>query len=74
MCGDRTAWCRLVPGQALTVAGAAGALGGFAVQLVEADGSTVVADASVADGQLGADAGVRRGDDVADRIRLVVTC
>jgi NADPH:quinone reductase len=63
----------LAPGQVLAVTGAAGAFGGYVVQLAKADGLTVVADASEADEQLvrdlGADIVVRRGDDVADRIR-----
>ena len=64
----------LQPGQVLAVTGSAGAFGGFVVQLAKADGLTVVADASEADEQLvrdlGADLVVRRGDDVAARIRL----
>ncbi|MGY1719306.1 zinc-binding alcohol dehydrogenase family protein [Blastococcus sp. SYSU DS0552] len=63
----------LQPGQVLAVTGAAGAFGGYVVQLAKADGLTVVADASGADEELvrglGADVVVRRGDDVADRIR-----
>ena len=63
----------LEPGQVLAVTGAAGAFGGYVVQLAKADGLTVVADASPADEQLvrelGADVVVRRGDDVAARIR-----
>jgi len=63
----------LQPGQVLAVTGAAGAYGGYVVQLAKADGLTVVADASEADEQLvrdlGADVVVRRGDDVAARIR-----
>src|SRR6478672_7919671 len=63
----------LRPGQVLAVTGAAGAFGGYVVQLAKADGLTVVADASEADEQLvrdlGADVVVRRGDDVAERIR-----
>jgi NADPH2:quinone reductase len=63
----------LQPGQVLAVTGAAGAFGGYAVQLAKADGLTVVADASEADEELvrglGADVVVRRGDDVAQRIR-----
>jgi NADPH:quinone reductase len=63
----------LAPGQVLAVTGAAGAYGGYVVQLAKADGLTVIADASEADEQLvrdlGADIVVRRGDDVADRIR-----
>jgi NADPH2:quinone reductase len=63
----------LEPGQVLAVTGAAGAFGGYVVQLAKADGLTVVADASQADEQLvrdlGADVVVRRGDDVSERIR-----
>ena len=66
----------LRPGQSLAVIGAAGALGGYAVQLAKADGLYVIADASAADEEmvvaLGADRVVRRGPDVADRIREVV--
>ncbi|MQA32270.1 NADP-dependent oxidoreductase [Modestobacter roseus] len=63
----------LQPGQVLAVTGAAGAFGGYVVQLAKAEGLTVVADAAEADEQLvrelGADVVVRRGDGVADRIR-----
>ena len=63
----------LRPGEVLAVTGAAGAFGGYVVQLAQADGLTVVADASGADEvlvrTLGADVVVRRGDDVAARIR-----
>src|SRR3954447_23724768 len=63
----------LAPGQVLAVTGAAGAFGGYVVQLAKADGLIVVADASEADERLvrdlGADVVVQRGDDVADRIR-----
>jgi NADPH:quinone reductase-like Zn-dependent oxidoreductase len=63
----------LRPGEVLAVTGAAGAFGGYVVQLAQADGLTVVADASGADEDLvrtlGADIVVRRGDDVAARIR-----
>lgn len=63
-------------GGTVAVTGAAGALGGFSIQLAKADGLTVVADASQADeglvAGLGADAVVRRGDDAAARIRAVV--
>jgi NADPH:quinone reductase-like Zn-dependent oxidoreductase len=63
----------LPPGDVVAVTGAAGAFGGYVVQLAKADGLTVVADASEADEQLvrdlGADVVVRRGDDVAQRIR-----
>src|ERR687885_290330 len=63
----------LQPGDVLAVTGAAGAFGGYVVQLAKAEGLTVVADASEADEalvrELGADVVVRRGDDVAQRIR-----
>jgi NADPH:quinone reductase len=63
----------LRPGKVLAVTGAAGAFGGYVVQLAKADGLTVVADASEEDEELmrglGADVVVRRGDDVAARIR-----
>jgi NADPH:quinone reductase len=66
----------LEPGQTLAVTGAAGAFGGYVVQLAKADGLTVVADASPADQELvrrlGADVVVGRGDDVAVRIREAV--
>ncbi|SDF31590.1 NADPH:quinone reductase [Blastococcus fimeti] len=60
-------------GQVLAVTGAAGSYGGYMIQLAKTEGLTVIADASEADEQLvrelGADVVVRRGDDVADRIR-----
>ncbi len=63
----------LAPGDTLAVTGAAGAFGGYAVQLAKADGLRVIADASEADEELvaslGADVVVRRGDGVAARIR-----
>src|SRR5690606_37354112 len=63
----------LEPGHTIAVTGAAGAYGGYVVQLAKADGLRVIADASEADEQLvrdlGADVVVRRGDDVAERIR-----
>ncbi|MEO6987251.1 MAG: NADP-dependent oxidoreductase [Aquihabitans sp.] len=66
----------LKAGQTVAVTGAAGAFGGYVVQLAKADGLRVVADASEADEELvrglGADIVVRRGDDVADRIRAAV--
>lgn len=65
----------LEPGQTLAVTGAAGAYGGYVIQLAKQDGLTVIADASEADEalvrSLGADEVVRRGDDVADRIRAL---
>ena len=63
------------PGATIAVTGAAGAYGGYVVQLAKADGLRVIADAAAADEQLVADLGadfvVRRGDDVADRIREI---
>jgi NADPH2:quinone reductase len=62
----------LKAGQTIAVTGAAGAYGGYVIQLAKADGLNVIADASKADEalvtSLGADVVVRRGDDVADRI------
>jgi NADPH:quinone reductase-like Zn-dependent oxidoreductase len=66
----------LSPGQTLAVTGAAGAYGGYVIQLAKQDGLQVVADASEDDEALvralGADVIVRRGDDVAQRIREVM--
>lgn len=65
----------LQPGQTLAVTGAAGCYGGYVLQLAKADGLRVIADASSDDEQLvkdlGADVIVRRGDDIATRIREV---
>ncbi len=62
----------LAPGSTIAVTGAAGAYGGYVVQLAKSDGLRVIADASAADEQLvralGADVVVRRGDDVAARV------
>jgi NADPH2:quinone reductase len=62
----------LSPGQTLAVTGAAGAYGGYVIQLAKTEGLTVIADASEADqdlvASLGADIVVRRGNDVASRI------
>lgn len=64
---------KLSPGQVIAVTGAAGAYGGYVIQLAKTEGLTVVADASEADeklvASLGADVVVRRGNDVASRIR-----
>jgi NADPH:quinone reductase len=66
----------LPAGATIGVTGAAGAFGGYVVQLAKADGLRVVADASEADEPLvrtlGADIVVRRGDDVATRMREAV--
>jgi NADPH:quinone reductase-like Zn-dependent oxidoreductase len=64
---------KLSPGQVIAVTGAAGAYGGYVIQLAKTEGLTVIADASEKDeglvASLGADIVVRRGDDVASRIR-----
>jgi NADPH:quinone reductase-like Zn-dependent oxidoreductase len=66
----------LAPGQALAVSGAAGAVGGYAVQLGKAAGLRVIADAAPGDEQLvralGADVVVPRGDDFGTQVRAVV--
>lgn len=66
----------LPAGAVVAVTGAAGALGGYVVQLARAAGLRVVADASEADEELvhelGAHEIVRRGPDVAKNIRAVV--
>jgi NADPH2:quinone reductase len=63
----------LSAGQTIAVTGAAGAYGGYVIQLAKAEGLRVIADASDSDQSLvkalGADVVVRRGDDVATRIR-----
>lgn len=63
----------LSAGQVLAVTGAAGAYGGYVIQLAKAAGLTVIADASEADQalvrSLGADIIVERGNDVAAHIR-----
>lgn len=61
----------LPAGSTIGVTGAAGAYGGYVVQLAKVRGLRVIADSSEADEELvaalGADVIVRRGDDVADR-------
>lgn len=61
----------LPAGATLAVTGAAGAFGGYVIELAKVRGLRVLADASEADEELvrslGADVVVRRGDDVADR-------
>lgn len=67
----------LSPGQTVGVTGAAGAVGGYTIQLAKADGLHVIADAAPADeplvSGLGADVVVQRGTDVADRIATKAT-
>ena len=66
----------LRPGQTLAVSGAAGAVGGYVVQLAAAEGLTVVADAAPADEPLvralGADMVVARGAAFAAHVRTLV--
>lgn len=66
----------LEPAQTLAVTGAAGAVGGYAIQLGKADGLRVVADAAAKDEELirelGADVVVARGPDFAERVREVL--
>ncbi|MBT2874768.1 NADP-dependent oxidoreductase [Streptomyces cellulosae] len=63
-------------GATVAVTGAAGAVGGYAIELAKADGLTVVADAAPHDRDLvrgfGADHVVDRGKDVATRVRELV--
>ncbi len=65
----------LEPGQTLAVTGAAGAVGGYAVQMGKAMGLWVIADAAPSDEKLvltlGADVIVARGDDFAGRVRRI---
>lgn len=60
-------------GRTIAVTGAAGAVGGYVVQLAKNAGLSVIADASPWDkalvADLGADVVVARGDDVAEHIR-----
>ncbi len=62
----------LAPGQVLAVSGAAGAFGGYVVQLAKADGLVVVADAADADRALvkalGADVVLDRGAGFVDAV------
>ena len=66
----------LLPGQTIAVTGAAGAYGGYVVQIAKHEGLRVIADASAADEPLvksfGADVIVPRGDDFSDQVRKVV--
>lgn len=66
----------LGPGQTLVVTGAAGAVGGYAIELGVVDGLRVIAVASPQDEpllkKLGAEAVVPRGADAAQRLRALV--
>ncbi|WP_369807330.1 zinc-binding dehydrogenase [Mycobacterium sp. 852002-51057_SCH5723018] len=63
-------------GGTVAVTGAAGALGGYAIQLAKHQGLQVIADAAEADEKLvkglGADIVVRRGDSLAEHIREAI--
>ncbi|MQA12295.1 MAG: zinc-binding dehydrogenase [Pseudonocardiaceae bacterium] len=63
----------LEPGETLAITGAAGAVGGYAIQLARTEGLRVIADAKPADDELvrelGADVVVPRGPEVATDIR-----
>ena len=65
----------LNPGQTLAITGAAGAVGGYGVQLGKVAGLQVIADAAAQDEQLvkelGADVVVPRGPDFAEHVRAV---
>jgi len=71
-----TARLALDAGQTMAVTGAAGAFGGYVIQLAKADGLTVIADALRSDQtlvrSLGADYVVDRDDTFAERVRSVV--
>jgi NADPH:quinone reductase len=64
----------LGPGETLAVTGAAGAVGGYTIQLAKVAGLRVIADAWPKDSELvrglGADVVVPRGDEAASAIRL----
>lgn len=66
----------LAPGQTLAVTGAAGAVGGYVVQLAKADGLRVVADAGPQDEtlvkDLGADTVLPRGPQYPQQVRVQV--
>jgi NADPH:quinone reductase len=66
----------LGPGQTLAVTGAAGAVGGYTIQLAVSDGLRVIADAAPADAELvrglGAQVVVERGPGIAPAIRRAV--
>jgi len=66
----------LRPGQTLALTGAAGCVGGYAIQLGKGDGLRIIADAAKADRELaralGADIVVDRGDNIAKNILAVL--
>lgn len=66
----------LKPGQTIAVTGAAGAYGGYVIQIAKNEGLKVIADSSPADEDLvralGADVIVPRGDDFSEQVRKIV--
>lgn len=66
----------LHPGQTIAVTGAAGAYGGYIIQIAKNEGLRVIADASSSDESLvtalGADVIVPRGDDFSQQVRKMV--
>jgi NADPH:quinone reductase-like Zn-dependent oxidoreductase len=66
----------LAPGQTVAVTGAAGAVGGYVIQLAKHDGLRVIADAGTRDEDLvrslGADVVVARGADIGQNVRDVL--
>lgn len=66
----------LPSGSTVAIIGAAGAVGGYALQLAKADGFRVIADAAPADVELvkalGADLVLPRGDDFGEQVRREV--
>ncbi|MFB4426333.1 NADP-dependent oxidoreductase [Streptomyces sp. QL37] len=67
---------RLRPGDTVAVTGAAGAVGGYVIELAKADGLRVIADAAPKDEALvrglGADVVLPRGEDYPRRVRAEV--
>ena len=63
-------------GQTIAVTGAAGAYGGYVIQIAKHEGLRVIADASLSDeslvNALGADVIIPRGDDFSQQVRGVV--
>ena len=63
-------------GQTIVVTGAAGASGGYVIQIAKHGGLRVIADSSSADESLvralGADVIVPRGDDISEQVRRIV--
>jgi len=66
----------LLSGQTIAVTGAAGAYGGYIIQIAKHEGLRVIADSSSTDESLvrslGADVIVPRGDDISEQVRRIV--